>query len=192
MTTNDEIRRKFALLEESWSKTEDDIQEDAVPAMVAPAIGTATTDVANVKKRLGEDAHGDAGELTKFAKELDHFLFDYITFYDDESKAKFLAAAEKVIQSEKSKMGGEAAPVAHEVAPEPVAAGGFAEEFHHKEKKDFPPQGKEKKDSTGKEQAERQLKLDQSVEQPAAEVLGKTEEKKKTVKKEEIDLRYRR
>lgn len=70
--------------------------------------------------------------------------------------------------------------------PAPVA-----EDFHHPEKKDFPPEQKEKMKSTGKAEAERQLKTDQSVEQPVEEILGIKDDKKKTEKKESTDRRFK-
>lgn len=180
---NIDLRRKYELLEESWSKKE----EDAAPVAPAPIGGTTTADIALVKRRLGEDENADNEELSQFSIALEGFLSEKTDSFDDDSKQMFFDKALELLQSKKPVVSGEPEV---KIGDSSDISGNFAEEFHHKEKKDFPPSEKEKSESTGSEQAERQLKLDQSIEQPADEVLGKPEKKKKEVKKEEVDRRY--
>lgn len=60
----------------------------------------------------------------------------------------------------------------------PVVPPVVAEEFSHNEKKEFPPEIKDRKKSDSATAAEKQAKCDQSIEQPVDKILGKPKAKK--------------
>lgn len=218
---HDDLRRKFELLEESWAKkaTKKEVvkeeekkevkTEDAVPvAPAGPGAGTSTADIALVKTKLGQkpvhekikeataEVFGDKNADNMFAgishmidvaaEKLygDEVYVDFFKSLWEKCKAKIDSFQRDV--KDLDNMGN-----AQEAAIMPGPAMSVAEEFHHPEKKDFPPEQKEKMKSTGKAEAERQLKTDQSVEQPVEEILGIKDDKKKTEKKESTDRRFK-
>lgn len=223
---HEDFRRKFELLEESWSKktekkvevkkeevNKEEVKEDAVAPVAAPGAGTSTSNIALVKTKLGQapchqrikeataEVFGDKNADNMFAG-ISHMLdvaaeklygdevfVDFFKSLWEKCKAKVDAFQSEVkdINRPDSQVAGNA------VGVEAHSHGKFAEEFHHPEKKTFPPEQKEKMQGTGDAEAEKQLKCDQGIEQPVDEILDAKGKKadKKSEKKESVDRRFK-
>lgn len=187
------------------------VEEDAVAApAAAPGAGTSTSNIALVKTKLGQapchqrikeataEVFGDKNADNMFAG-ISHML-DVAAekLYGDEVFVDFFKslwekcrAKVDAHQSDVKDINRPDDQVSGNVGVEAQSHGKFAEDFHHPEKKTFPPAQKEKMQSTGSAEAERQLKTDQSVEQPVEEILGIKKDEKKSEKKESVDRRFK-